>query len=258
MLMKILLLAIFGYLLPGVVNAFGDVVTAKDGGIIFGQVESGSAKEIRVKVDGDIRVIPIDGIQSIQFDPTAAPAAPAAPTAPAVSRGMTLPAGTEIAIRTVDRIASNTASLSRDYTASLDDPLIVDGVQLAQAGANAFLRVVEAKSSGLGHRASLSITLIAVVINGERVTVETGKVDSQAGSPAKRTVAGGAIGAGAGAGIGAAAGGAAGAAVGAGVGAVGGAIAGKLKGKPAEIPPETRFTYKLTQSATVANQGGSK
>ena len=254
--MKILLLTVFGYLLPGVVNAFGDVITIKDGTVMSGQVESGSAREIRVKVDGEIRAVPVEGIQSIQFDSPAA--APAAPAAPAVSRSITLPAGTEIAIRTVDRINSKTASLNKEYFASLDDPLIVDGGQLAPAGANAFLRVVEAKSSGLGHRASLSITLAAVVINRERVKVETGKVDSQAGSPAKRTVAGGAIGAGAGAGIGAAAGGASGAAVGAGVGAIGGAITGKLMGKPVEIPPETRFTYRLTQSATLANQGGSR
>ena len=250
--MKILLLTVFGYLLPGVVNAFGDVVRIKDGGVMVGQVESGSAREIRVKVDGEIRAVPVEGIQSMQFDP------PAAPAAPAGSRSITLPAGTEIAIRTVDRIASKTASLSKEYAASLDDPVIVDGVQVAPAGANAFLRVAEAKSSGLGHRASLSITLVAVVINGERVRVETGKVDSQAGSPAKRTVAGAAIGAGAGAGIGAAAGGASGAAVGAGVGAIGGAITGKLMGKPVEIPPETRFTYRLTQPATLANQGGSR
>ena len=250
--MKVLLLTVFGYLLPGVVNAFGDVVRIKDGGVMVGQVESGSAREIRVKVDGEIRAVPVEGIQSMQFDQ------PAAPAAPAVSRSITLPAGTEIAIRTVDRIASKTASLSKEYAASLDDPVIVDGVQVAPAGANAFLRVAEAKSSGLGHRASLSITLVAVVINGERVKVETGKVDSQAGSPAKRTVAGAAIGAGAGAGIGAAAGGASGAAVGAGVGAIGGAITGKLMGKPVEIPPETRFTYRLTQPATLANQGGSR
>jgi len=253
--MKILFLPVFLYLLPGVVNAFGDVVTRKDGGVMSGQVESGSAREIRVKVDGEMRAIPVSGIQSIQFDP---PSAPAAPAAPVVSRGITLPAGTEFAIRTVDRIDSKTASLRREYAASLDDPVMVDGVQLAPAGANAFLRVVEAKSSGLGHRASLAITLVAVVINGERVNVETGKVDSQAGSPAKRTAAGTAIGAGAGAGIGAAAGGAAGAAIGAGVGAIGGAITGKLMGKPVEIAPETRFTYTLTHPARLGNQGGGQ
>src|SRR4051812_16945103 len=133
--MKILLLGVFGYLLPGVVNAAGDVVTMKDGGVMSGQVESGSAREIRVKVAGEIRAVAVAGIQSIQFDP---------PAGPAVSRSITLPAGTEIAIRTVDRIDSKTASLRREYAASLDDPLTVDGVQVAPVGANAFLRVVEA------------------------------------------------------------------------------------------------------------------
>ena len=73
--MKILLLTVFGYLLPGVVNAFGDVVTIKDGTVMSGQVESGSAREIRVKVDGEIRAVPVERIQSIQFDSPAAPAA---------------------------------------------------------------------------------------------------------------------------------------------------------------------------------------
>jgi outer membrane lipoprotein SlyB len=82
--------------------------------------------------------------------------------------------------------------------------------------------------------------------------VETGKVDSTAGSQAKRTLTGTAAGAGTGAAIGAAAGGGAGAAIGAGVGAAAGTVAGKLAGKGVEIAPETRFTYKLTQPAVIA------
>ena len=113
------------------------------------------------------------------------------------------------------------------------------------------LKVVDAQGPGLTHRASLATVLVAVVIRGQRVNLETGKIDSKAGSPAKRTAAGGAIGAGAGAGIGAAAGGAAGAAVGAGLGAAAGAITGKLTGKGVEIAPETRFSYKLTQPAYI-------
>ena len=109
------------------------------------------------------------------------------------------------------------------------------------------LKVVDAQGAGLTHRASLATVLVAVVIRGQRVNLETGKIDSKAGSPAKRTAAGGAIGAGAGAGIG----GAAGAAVGAGLGAAAGAITGKLTGKGVEIAPETRFTYKLTQPAYI-------
>jgi uncharacterized protein YcfJ len=185
--------------------------------------------------------------------PTPAPAAATAPTST-----ITLPAGTEIAVRTIDRIDSKKADLNHEYAASLDDPVVVDGVELVPADANAFLRVTEAKSAGLTHRASMSTVLVAVVIRGQKVKVETGNVDSQAGSPAKRTLGGAAIGAGAGAAIGAAAGGGAGAAAGAGAGAAAGAVAGKLTGKGVQIAPETRFTYKLTQAVVINPQEAPK
>jgi uncharacterized protein YcfJ len=174
------------------------------------------------------------------------------------SQTITLPAGTEIAVRTIDRIDSKTADLYREYSGSLDDPIMVNGAEVVPANANAVLKVVEAQRGGLTHRASLSTALVAVYIHGQRYNVQTSKVDSKAGSPAKRTVAGGAVGAGAGAAIGAAAGGAAGAAVGAGLGAAAGAITGKLTGKGVEIAPETRFTYTLTQPAVITPEGESK
>ncbi len=166
---------------------------------------------------------------------------------------ITLPAGTEIAIRTVNRIESKRANLNTEYPASLDDPIIVNGETVVPASANAFLRVTEVHSPGMTHRASLSLSLVAVIVNGQRVMLETGKVDSSAGSQGKRTAVGAAGGAAGGAAIGAMAGGGLGAAVGAGAGAVGGAIAGKLSGKGVEIAPETRFTYRLTQSAVITS-----
>jgi len=191
--------------------------------------------------------------------PSAAPVAP--PAAASVTRptgSITLPAGTEIAVRTIERIDSKKADLNHEYAASLDDPVIVDGVEIVPANADAVLRVAEVQSAGLTHRASLALCLVAVTINGQKVKVETGKVDSQSGSPAKRTLAGTAVGAGAGAAVGAAAGGGTGAAIGAGAGAAAGAVAGKLTGKGVEIAPETRFTYKLTQPAVFHSQRGSQ
>jgi uncharacterized protein YcfJ len=104
----------------------------------------------------------------------------------------------------------------------------------------------------------MSTCLVAVTINGQRVKVETGNVDSQAGSQAKRTLTGTAAGAGAGAAIGAAAGGGTGAAIGAGAGAAAGTVAGKMTGKGVEIAPETRFTYKLAQPAVIDSQRGGQ
>ena len=180
-----------------------------------------------------------------------APVAPAPANAAAAPGAITLPAGTEIAVRTIDRIDSKRADLNHEYAGNLDDPIMVDGVEVVPVNANAFLKVTEAKGPSLTHRATMSTCLVAVTINGQKVKVETGGVDSTAGSQAKRTLTGTAVGAGTGAAIGAAAGGGSGAAVGAGAGAAAGAVAGKLTGKGVEIAPETRFTYRLSQPVTI-------
>jgi hypothetical protein len=166
-------------------------------------------------------------------------------------QSITLPVGTEIAISTVDRINSKKADSHKEYAASLDDPVIVDGVTVIPAKASAFLRVSDIQDAGFSRRASLATSLVAVMINGQRVAVNTDKVDSKSGSQVKRTATGAAVGAGTGAAIGGAVGGGAGAGIGAGVGAAGGAVAGKIFGKAVEIAPETRFTYRLTQEVVV-------
>jgi hypothetical protein len=269
----LLLLWQYGTLLG--INAFAEVVTLKDGCHVSGLVESDNTQGLRIQAEGGIEVIAIDQIQSIRFGPhevparpsspmrlraTAAPTnlqqvpAPAAPSASAESNTITLPIGTEIAVRTIERINSRRADVAREYAGSLDDPIVVDGVEVVPANANAVLKVIEVQGPGLTHRASLATALVAVTIHGQRVNMETGKVDSKAGSQAKRTLTGTAVGAGAGAAIGAAAGGGAGAAIGAGVGAAAGTIAGKLAGKGVEIAPETRFTYKLTKPAVINSE----
>jgi hypothetical protein len=165
--------------------------------------------------------------------------------APARNQTITLPAGTEISIRTLDRIDSKKDNARKEYAATLDDPIVVDDMTVVPAQSNAYLRVT-AKSKG-----SLSTSLIAVVVNGQRIAVNTDKIDSHRGSTAKRTGIGAAAGAGAGAGIGAIAGGGAGAGIGAAVGAAAGGIFGHMTAKPIEIAPETRFTYRLTEPVDI-------
>jgi hypothetical protein len=231
------------WLLSGV-TAFADVVTLKDGTQISGLVESGTNGEIRVKVGDNSQVLRVDQIQSIQFDASA-------PTEP---RSITLPIGTEIAVRTIDPIDSKRAKdLSHEYRASLDDPVIVDGVTVVPANVNAFLRVMELKQPKF-KRASMSISLVAVAINGQRVEVQTGNLDSQEGSKSKRTAIGAGGGAATGAAIGAIAGGGAGAGIGAGIGAAAGALGGMATGKGVEIASETRFTYTLKQPVVISSQ----
>jgi hypothetical protein len=261
---RIILLMLWQFgLLPGVMNVFADVVTMKDGSQVSGQVESGTEKDIRIKsADGSYSIV-IDQIQSIQFDSPGglitSGSTPSGSPAPALPQSITLPVGTEIAVRTIDRIDSKTADLNKEYAASLDDPLVVDGATVAPANANAFLRVTDVKHPKIKGRDSLSISLIAVVVNGQRVKVETGNVDSQSGSRAKSTATGAIAGGATGAVIGAVAGGGVGAAIGALAGGGAGAALGNVMGrKPVEIAPETRFTYKLTQPVAINSQEGSR
>ena len=245
--MKTMLFMFLPFCLPPAANAGADVVTLKDGSQVSGLVESGATAEITIKVGGNSQTISVDKIQSIQFDSQAAE-----------PHNITLPIGAEIAVRTIDPIDSKKADLYHEYAASLDDPIVIDGVTVAPANANAFLRVTEIKRSGIARRASLSTSLIAVVVNGQRVEVKTDKVDSQSGSQAKRTLTGTAVGAGTGAAVGAAAGGAVGAGIGAGAGAVAGTVGGVLMGKGVEIAAETRFTYKLTDAVTIGGKEGPR
>jgi hypothetical protein len=227
------------------------VVTLKDGRQISGLVESGSTREIRIEVGNYSQGFAIDQIQSIQFDPVGVPVTSGVPQSLA-PRSFTLPAGTEISIRTATAINSKKADTSTEYQVSMDDPVTVNGVVVVPMNANAWLRATDINNPKLVGRASMSTTLVAVTgTNGERIAVTTGKVDSQAGSHAKRTLAG--EGVGAGAAIGAAAGGGLGAGVGAATGGTLGAAIGKMTGnnEGVTIPSETRYTYTLAQPTVI-------
>jgi len=229
-------------LLPGGKVFAADVITMRDGRTVSGVIESATAGEVRIKVGDDSLSLPKDRIQSIRFD-----------------HSLTLPVGTDIAVRTIDPIDSDTANTSREYAASLDDPVLIGGVEAVPVGAKAVLKVTDVtKPSGLKKitgRATMSMALVAVYINGQRVEVKTGDVDSKSGTQAKRTAIGAGAGAAGGAVIGAGAGGAAGAGIGAGIGAVAGALGGGLTGKSTvKIASETRFTYKLTQPVECKDQ----
>ena len=221
-----------------------DVITLKDGRTIKGSIESGAAGEIRIKIGDNSQTLAVDMFQSIRFD-----------------HSISLPVDTAIAIRTIDPIDSSKADTSHEYAASLDDPVLVDGVEVVPASAKAVLRVTELTKPGRFNprgRVSLSTSLVAIIVDGQRIEVQTDKVDSQSGSRAKKTAIGAGVGAGAGAAIGAVAGGAVGAGIGAAAGAAAGAATGVFKGPPpVKIASEVRFTYKLTQPVASGAQDNS-
>ncbi len=114
-------------------------------------------------------------------------------------------------IRTIDRIESKKADTKKEYQASLDQPLAIDGAMIAPANSTAILRVTGVKNAKVKGKSSLSLQVVALVVDGKRIVVQTDDVSSESGSQGKRTAIGAGAGAGVGAGIGGMAGGGAGA-----------------------------------------------
>ncbi|MBS1859286.1 MAG: hypothetical protein JST11_28180 [Acidobacteria bacterium] len=254
---------------------FADTITLKNGTVINGTYLGGSARQVRIAAGDNVQTLDVTDIQRIEFGgssmasapaPVAAPAPPPAPRmrednvmrpqdapppppppAPMAASGVTLPAGTNLVIRMIDGVDSETARVGQSFAASLDQPVMLNGDTVIPRGADVTVKLVDAKQSGkLTGRAELALSLQSVRVNGQMVDVNTQTVSQQSSSRGARTakVAGGT--AAVGAIIGAIAGGGTGAAIGAGAGAAAGAGAEVLtSGQRIRIPSETRLTFVL-------------
>lgn len=190
-----------------------------------------------------------------QADPNSASAAPDKPgllsglTKPEAPK-ITIPEGTRLHIALIDGVSSEKSSPGDQFTASLTEPVVVNGTTVLEKGAKVRGRVTDSKESGrVKGRASIRLTLTEVVHNGKNVAISTKPFVAVAQGTKKRDamIIGG--GTGVGALIGGIAGGGKGAAIGAAVGAGGGTgTVLATKGKEIHYPPETRITFTLSQS----------
>jgi len=150
----------------------------------------------------------------------------------AESKALVVPANTAIYVRLQQSISSATAQSGQNFSAELDEPLLVDGKTLAPKGAAVTGKVVAARESGHLHNAGyLRITLSSITLNGKTVPLQTNSVFVSGGSYKKRNLAFIGGGAGGGALLGALIGGGKGAAIGSTVAAAGGTTAAYATGK---------------------------
>lgn len=279
--MRLLSLVVAIALAPAI---FADTVTLRNGRVVEGTYLGGSARQVRVAVGDQIQTFGVDDVAKIEFGasaPAPAPVSSAAPVAPAPApddsdrpilrrsqdppadsqilkpdasagwtpapMGVTLPAGTNIVVRLIDGVDSETSRLGQTFAASIDGPVMVDGNTVIPRGSDVVLKLVDAQQSGtFTGRAQLALSLISVKVNGRAVDMNTQTVsrvsDARGNDTAKRAVGVGALGAI----IGGIAGGGKGAAVGATTGAgVGAGSEAITKGPKVKIPSETRLTFVL-------------
>jgi hypothetical protein len=170
---------------------------------------------------------------------------------------VTLAAGTLLPVRIGETISSARNQPGDSFLATLDRPLVIDDFIIAERGARVEGRVVDAepagRAKGVGH---LGIELVKLsTSDGQLIRIRTEAFQkdgpNSAGSDAAKIGAGAAIGAM----IGALAGGGKGAAIGAGVGGAAGAGDVLLtRGKPAQIPVETRLTFRVEESVRITEK----
>jgi hypothetical protein len=174
-----------------------------------------------------------------------------------VPNTVTITAGTLLAVRIGETISASRNQVGDEFLATLDRQLVVDGFIIAEKGSRLLGRVVQAEPASRGTGTSrLGIELVKLsTADGQHVYIRTAAYRKDAASSTGSDLAKVGIGTALGAAIGGAAGSGKGAAIGAGAGAAaGGAGAVLTHAKPAEIPLETRITFRIENPVTLTER----
>lgn len=177
--------------------------------------------------------------------PQAAAPQSSAPTA--APQPVVLPEGTQLRVRVIPTLSTETLKGGETFDATLAEPLEIGGRVIAPRGASATGKVVEADSGGrVRGVAHLSLQLTSLTVNGKTVAIVTDTVTQEARTTKSKDAAKVGIGSGVGAAIGAIAGGGKGAAIGAAAGgAAGTGLVLATRGEPAVVPSETVLSFSL-------------
>jgi len=98
-----------------------------------------------------------------------------APTPPAPQRKATLPVGMTVAVRLIESLSSERGIAGDTFNASLAEPLLVDGLVIAERGARAHGRILGTQRAGLVSGASsldLELTMVETS-DGQKVEIST-------------------------------------------------------------------------------------
>ena len=208
--------------------------------------------------------VPVPGPVPIMNTPVAetprekpAPAPARRPAAAPVGMKVTITEGSVIAIRLGETLNSEKNHIGDTFSGSLAEPVVVDGMVIAERGAAVSGRIVDVERAGrVKGVAVLQLALTEInTADNQRVPVLTSAFLVKGPDTTKGDVAKVGIAAGIGAAIGAIAGGGKGAAIGAGAGGAagtGGVLA--TRGKPATLPTETLIRFRLTQAVTITEK----
>jgi len=185
---------------------------------------------------------------------TAQDAPPQPAPAQSVPGTLTVPAGTVLVIRTNDFLSTDRNQVGDQFTATLDQPLIVNGWVVARRGQSIIGKVKDVRKAGrVKGTSELGVELTDLtVVDGNQVPILTELWKGSGGTSHGQDAATIGTATGLGAAIGAAADWGRGAAIGAGAGAAAGIAAVLLtRGRPTIVPPETQLSFRLVDPVKI-------
>jgi hypothetical protein len=168
---------------------------------------------------------------------------------------VTLKPGTFLTVRTNEPLSSSHNQPGDVFTASLAQPVIVDGIVIAQRGQTVYGRVAEVQKQHANNPSRLGLELTGLTIaDGTQAPMHSQLVSQQGGTTPTGAQVGTVAGTTAvGAAVGAAADWGRGAAIGAGAGAAAGIVGVLLtRNHPTIVYPETVLTFRVDQPLTVS------
>lgn len=185
------------------------------------------------------------------------PETPARVAPPAAPMTVTLGKGAVLAVRVGETLTSEKNQSGDSWTGTLSQPVVVNGLVIAERGAEVTGRVTNVKRSGkvkgLG-TIEIALSRLATA-DGQRIPIDTTSFAAFGKDETKRDVGKVAIVSGIGAAIGAIAGGGKGAAIGAGAGAgAGTGVVLATRGKPAVISNETLIRFRVAAPVTITEK----
>lgn len=270
--------------------ALADTLILKNGNRVSGYYEGGTSRVIRFRTDAGIQEYDLLTVDQIQFGGDVVSSTPRLVEPPPVTRAdstsssssstatprlqtreessqppvaanaantaWTVPAGSTLVVRINSALDSERSQIGETFNASLVEPLVVQGIEVAPVGSQVRGRIAQVNEAGrVRGAAELRLELDRITVNGVPYALATNEyqevAESRGGESARRI----GIGAGLGAAIGAIAGGAQGAAIGAGIGGgTAGAVQVLTRGERINIPAETLLGFTLSEPLVVAGR----
>ena len=258
-------LTIFGLAVAMAVTAAS--CTRKDAPLT-GDLQPGAVPEVEVIRESKFKPAPIQGGAM-----KAAPMAVREPVEPerrearratttrvtpsAAAMKVTLPQGTVLAVRVGETLTSEKNESGDGWTGVLAEPVVVNGLVIAERGAEVTGRVTNVKRAGrVKGVGTIGVTLSRLATaDGQRVAINTTSYAAVGKDETKKDVGKVAIASGVGAAIGAIAGRGKGAAIGAGAGAAAGTgVVLATRGGPAVISNEALIRFRIASPVTITEE----